>query len=196
MFVLAVLRDVVPVPASKFGQDLNMAVADEINRRFANKVVHKLGLCIALHDLLSVGDAFLLPGDGKAHVKVEFRFVIFRPRIGEVLIGTVRQSDETGVRLGLTFFEDIMIPAHAMQAGSYFDVNEQLWVWPVEGQLAYIEKADQVRFRVTQEIFVDITPLAAPPKGPNSEQPEVKKQSPYSIEGTIKAVGLGVLNWW
>eukprot|EP00050_Salpingoeca_kvevrii_P018021 m.70160 g.70160 ORF g.70160 m.70160 type:complete len:175 (-) comp7863_c0_seq1:966-1490(-) len=174
MFVLAVLRDVVPVPASKFGQDLNMAVADEINRRFANKVVHKLGLCIALHDLLSVGDAFLLPGDGKAHVK----------------------SDETGVRLGLTFFEDIMIPAHAMQAGSYFDVNEQLWVWPVEGQLAYIEKADQVRFRVTQEIFVDITPLAAPPKGPNSEQPEVKKQSPYSIEGTIKAVGLGVLNWW
>jgi DNA-directed RNA polymerase III subunit RPC8 len=36
-------------------------------------------------------------GDGAAHVKVESRLVVFRPSIGEILIGKVKYCNDEGV---------------------------------------------------------------------------------------------------
>ena len=33
------------------------------------QVVHKVGLCIVLHDILQVGDSYIFPGDGASHTK-------------------------------------------------------------------------------------------------------------------------------
>ena len=33
------------------------------------QVVHKVGLCIALHDILDVGESYVIPGDGASHTK-------------------------------------------------------------------------------------------------------------------------------
>ena len=38
MFVLAVIKDVIRIPPNAFAADQTEAVADEINRKFANKV--------------------------------------------------------------------------------------------------------------------------------------------------------------
>ena len=38
-----------------------------------------LGLCIALFDILHVGEAHLYPGNAAQHTAVEFRLVIFKP---------------------------------------------------------------------------------------------------------------------
>ena len=56
-----------------------------------------MGLCIALFDLTKVGDAFILPGDGAAHVSVEFRMIVFRPFEDEILTGTIRSCSEEGI---------------------------------------------------------------------------------------------------
>ena len=31
------------------------------------QVVHNVGLCIVLHDITSIGDSYLFPGDGSSH---------------------------------------------------------------------------------------------------------------------------------
>ena len=38
------------------------------------QVVHNVGLCIILFDIIEIGDSYILPGDGCAHVpgKLEF----------------------------------------------------------------------------------------------------------------------------
>ena len=54
------------------------------------------GLCIALYDLLSVGEPYLHHGSAAQHAMVEFRLVVFRPFVGEILTGTILASDEKG----------------------------------------------------------------------------------------------------
>ena len=76
---------------------------------------------IAFQDLLHVGECFILPGDGSSHTRgtlywhvtvteilcmswmytihftVKFRAIVFRPFIGEVLVGKIRRCSPEGV---------------------------------------------------------------------------------------------------
>ena len=69
MFVLATLRDSVRVQPASFRKARAEAIADELNKKYANKVVHQVGLCISLFDVTSVGDPMVVPGDGCIHSK-------------------------------------------------------------------------------------------------------------------------------
>lgn len=61
------------------------------------QVVAKVGLCVALFDVLSMDDSYIFPGDGAAHTKVEFRFVIFRPFMEEIIVGKIKNCSKAGV---------------------------------------------------------------------------------------------------
>lgn len=87
MFILSEMKDVVHVKPWYFNHDLYNVIEDELNKKFANKVIYQLGLCIALFDIKEIGDSSILPGDGSSHTKVLFRFVIFRPFIDEIIVG-------------------------------------------------------------------------------------------------------------
>nr|CAD7572531.1 unnamed protein product [Timema californicum] len=84
MFVLAEMKHVIRTPPWLFKMKLNDAIAEELNQKLANKVVLNVGLCIALHDIVSLEDSYIFPGDGAAHTKVKFRYVVFRPFIEEM----------------------------------------------------------------------------------------------------------------
>ena len=45
-------------------------------------------------------------------VTAEFRMIVFRPFVGEVLTGRIMAATYTGIRISLEFFDDIFIPAH------------------------------------------------------------------------------------
>jgi len=67
----------------------------------AAQVLRELGLCIALYDVLSVGEPRLHHGSPAQHVSVEFRLVMFRPFVGEILVGTIIASTaDAGARAG------------------------------------------------------------------------------------------------
>jgi DNA-directed RNA polymerase III subunit RPC8 len=91
MYVIAEMRDVVHIKPWKFDQDLRTLIEDELNKKYSNKVVYQLGLCIALYDILKIEDSYVFPGDGSSHTKVTFRFVVFRPFIDEILMGKLRR---------------------------------------------------------------------------------------------------------
>lgn len=61
------------------------------------QVVLNVGLCIALHDITRLEDSYIFPGDGAAHTKVHFRYVVFRPFMEEVIIGKIRSCSRDGV---------------------------------------------------------------------------------------------------
>jgi DNA-directed RNA polymerase III subunit RPC8 len=87
MYVLTEMRDIVHVKPWQFDQDLRVVIEDELNKKYANKVIYELGLCIALFDVLKIEDSYVFPGDGSSHTRVTFRYVVFRPFIDEVLQG-------------------------------------------------------------------------------------------------------------
>ena len=96
MFEVVKVRDTVQIAPSEFGRDLLSAVQDVLLEKFANKVVPKFGLCITLLDVLHVGEAHLHPGHASQQITVDFRLVVFRPYVGEVMTGNVVASDAKG----------------------------------------------------------------------------------------------------
>lgn len=81
------MKDVIHVKPWYFEQNLLNVIEDELNKKFANKVIFQLGLCVALFDIKEIYDSSILPGDGSSHTQVLFRYVIFRPLIDEILVG-------------------------------------------------------------------------------------------------------------
>lgn len=198
MFVLSEFKDVIRTDPSLFGLDLSTSMKQFLNEKFANKVVAKVGLCVALFDVLSMDDSYIFPGDGAAHTKVEFRFVIFRPFMEEIIVGKIKNCSKEGVHITLGFFDDIFVPSANLQHPSRFDDAEQVWIWEYDNNGdkhdLFMDQGEPVKFRVTAESFVESSPTPCPDSDKVTEKPNA--EVPYSITGTINEPGLGLLSWW
>jgi len=199
MFVLAEMRDLVRVPPWKFNLKINDAVSEEINRKLANKVVVDVGLCLSLFDITKIEDSYIYPGDGASHTKVEFRYIVFRPFLEEILIGKIKNCSREGVYVSLGFFDDIIIPPDELQHPARFDETEQTWVWEykMEDQKhdLFMDPGEEIRFRVVLEQFVDTTPTG--PETQETVENETRETKiPYMLTGSISESGLGLLSWW
>ncbi len=53
---------------------------------------------MSFYDLTRISEALIFPGDGRAHFKVDFRAVVFRPFKNEILEGVIVGSDATGLK--------------------------------------------------------------------------------------------------
>ncbi|VDD97319.1 unnamed protein product [Enterobius vermicularis] len=125
MFVLVLMEDVVRIKPHQMGQDVEEVVTARLNELLSNKVIPGVGLCIFLHDILELGDGYILPGDGSSHVRVKFRFIVFRPFVDEIIEAKVLSSNKNGLTLTIKFFEEIFIPAHRLPQTSVFEEEEQ-----------------------------------------------------------------------
>ena len=126
MFILTKMKSVVRLEPSSFERSLPDALQDALTEKLANKVLKDVGLVIALWDILRIGDSYLLPGDGASHTRVEFRILVFRPFMEEVLVGKIKCCTKEGVHLSLGFFDDILIPPEALQHPHRFDETDQV----------------------------------------------------------------------
>ncbi|OWK03849.1 hypothetical protein Celaphus_00013754 [Cervus elaphus hippelaphus] len=120
MFVLVEMVDTVRIPPWQFERKLNDSIAEELNKKLANKVVYNVGLCICLFDITKLEDAYVFPGDGASHTKVHFRYVVFHPFLDEILIGKIKGCSPEGVHVSLGFFDDILIPPESLQQPAKF----------------------------------------------------------------------------
>ncbi|XP_067875545.1 DNA-directed RNA polymerase III subunit RPC8 isoform X2 [Heterodontus francisci] len=173
MFVLVEMVDTVRIPPWLFERRLNDAIAEELNKKLANKVVYNVGLCICLYDITKLEDSYIFPGDGASHTKVT-----------------------------LGYFDDILIPPESLQQPAKFDETEQVWVWEYETDEGthdlYMDVGEEVRLRVVDETFVDTSPTGPSTADSSTSTVEEaqRKESPYTLTGSISEPGLGLLSWW
>uniref|UniRef100_A0A060TCC8 DNA-directed RNA polymerase subunit n=1 Tax=Blastobotrys adeninivorans TaxID=409370 RepID=A0A060TCC8_BLAAD len=200
MFFLSKISDLIRIDPESFGKSTERAVEDEIHARFANKVIHNAGLCVCLYDIESIGDGMVKHGDGASFVKVVFRMVMFRPFVGEILVGWVSSCTEEGLKVKMEFFNDIHIPKSLLFDNCVFIPTEQAWVWRIPNDDGtntdlYIDTNEKIRFRVEQELFTE-----QHPKGPTLEDGEAaatqNQTPPYAIIGSCQADGMGLVSWW
>ncbi|XP_066256100.1 DNA-directed RNA polymerase III subunit RPC8 [Euwallacea similis] len=199
MFILAEMKNVTRILPEFFNMKLNDAIAIELNKKLANKVVLNVGLCIALFDIRNLKDSFIIPSDGASHTVVHFRYIVFRPFMGEIIVGKIRSCSQDGVHVTLGFFEDILIPPKALQHPSRFNETEQAWVWEYDTgdgtkHNLFMDPGNPIKFRVTTETFTETCP--AEPGLIQETQESSGNKIPYSLLGSINEPGLGVLSWW
>lgn len=124
-----------------------------------SQVLSSVGLVIKLHDILEVGEGVVLPGDGAAIVPVKARLVVFKPFIGEVIVGRIVLANEGGIRVTMQFFEHIWIAANQLPPGSelyaplvylcvysFSSEAEGQWKWNYDNHSLWMEVGAQIRF--------------------------------------------------
>ncbi|KAL2129027.1 hypothetical protein VTI74DRAFT_8323 [Chaetomium olivicolor] len=198
MFILTKIADLVQIAPDDFRKQSYAAIEDNINAKYANKVVQKIGLCICLWDILWTSEGLIGQGDGMVNVNVEFRMVVFRPFKGEVIGARIADQSSEGINLATDFFDDIFIPWTELPEGSEFEPNEGLWVWKEEDQVMYFDNNELVRFRVISEDWHDQTPSkpVEAAEGAEEEVVPVNTKPPYRIVGSMNGPGLGCCLWW
>ncbi|KAJ5658130.1 DNA-directed RNA polymerase III subunit 22.9 kDa [Penicillium longicatenatum] len=192
MFILTTISDLIQIAPQDFSKFSAVAIEDNINEKYANKVIQKIGLCIGFYDLLESSDGLIGHGTGLVNVNVKFRMIVFRPFKGEIMLGKIASGTELGIKIGVEFFNDILIPPELLLPGAKFDYADQVWTWDNDdGTTLYFDVGEVVRFRIETEEWHDQIPT-----GPDSDQTVTERKAPYSIIGSMQMGGLGPVTWW
>jgi len=211
MFILSIVKDKIPIHPSQFGLPPEQALINELNKKYANRVLHDVGLCICVFDVAEVGEGKVRYGDGFLWYTVVFRLTVFRPFPTEIILAKVKSSDEDGIQLSVGFFEDMWIPLVHLPQPCAFDPNERAYFWlpsseatsthelldSPETERLYIDQGEIVRVRVERDEFCDDEP--GPPKATEgvliSGQVQARRL-PYTVTCSIADQGLGPIAWW
>jgi DNA-directed RNA polymerase III subunit RPC8 len=89
---------VIAISPSEFETPTAVALEDNINKKYANKVIQKVGLCICLYDILNTSDGIVGQEGGNVHVNVTMRIVVFRPFKGEIIEAKINSAEPSGMR--------------------------------------------------------------------------------------------------
>jgi len=206
MFVVIIVEDTIKLHPSNFGNKIQ-TIEDEIEKKFTGKIILDVGLCIGLHDIQTIGDALVYPGDGSAHIHITFRLVVFRPFVGEVIEGKILFSTPQGIRVTIGFFDEILIAPDMLPIPSFF---EEVWIWKYQDKhLMNMENGQAIRFRVESVQFNNVDPpLATIPdkvnKGKSDASTQIKEKedavlsrlSPMVISASVHESGFGMVAWW
>lgn len=132
-----------------------------------------------------------------------FRYIVFRPEIGSILTGKIKNCTKEGIYVTLGFFDDIFIPRDELQHPSRFEEQEQAWVWEYQVDESteqkhdlFLDIDDTIKFRVIDEEFLESEPTGPQESSSNSASKTDFRSPPYKIIAAINEQGLGLENWW
>jgi DNA-directed RNA polymerase III subunit RPC8 len=209
MFFLSLIHDSVHIAPHLFRKAYKKAIIDELNAKYANKVIHHVGLGIGVHSIQRAEEPFVFPGDGGIQVKVTIQLIVFRPFRGEILRGKIMSCTPDGIRLSVGFFNDIFVPRGMLPMPCEFDENEQLWVWKYDDETRlYMDLDEIVHFRCEQEVFTQVNPNKVNEKKSATAASSSKSfdvaailgssdaKVPFALVASMSDAGLGCLSWW
>ncbi|CAA21883.1 DNA-directed RNA polymerase III subunit rpc8 [Schizosaccharomyces pombe] len=202
MFLLSRFSDIISIHPSNFWKPTKEALAEEIHKKYANKVIQNIGLAICVYDFLKIGEGIIKYGDGSSYMNVVFRLIIFRPFRGEVMLGKIKSCSEEGIRVTISFFDDIFIPKDMLFDPCVFRPDERAWVWKIEGEDGsegtelYFDIDEEIRFQIESEDFVDISPKRNKNATAITGTEALESVSPYTLIASCSRDGLGIPAWW
>ncbi|KAK4982423.1 DNA-directed RNA polymerase III complex subunit Rpc25 [Elasticomyces elasticus] len=197
MFVVSAVQDTIQLVPQDFAKPSVQAISDNINAKYANKVIHKIGLCIGLFDIVSTSEGLIGNGTGVVSAHVDFRLVIWRPFKGEILTGRIERFSPTGITLSTDFYQDIVVLNNMLFDGTNYDASEKVFVWTTDsGTPLYFDRHEIARFRIEAEHWIDMSPQQQPGPGEAEKEDDGRGRSPYTIFGSMQHSGMGPTIWW
>lgn len=200
------LADVVQIPPTDFHKPSMRSIEDFINAKYADKVIHRVGLCVGLHSLISASEGLIGHGTGIVNVNVDFKLIVFRPFKGEIMRATITKSSPAGIALSADFFEDMIVPPETLFENTSWEKDDSgtwAFVWRADDgdggfNEFYFDNAESCMVRIEEEQWHDISPDALRSQEYATEEEEelARQTPPYLIRGSMMLAGLGPTLWW
>ena len=101
MFYLVEVEDHVRVTPEKFGLATADAVKEQLLDTYSGFQDTDLGTVVSVLDVLDVTEGIIIPGDGAAYYKSNFKLVVFKPELQEIVFGTIGEITNFGAFINL-----------------------------------------------------------------------------------------------
>lgn len=104
MFYLVDVEDHIRVEPKLFGLPTREAVEQQLKKTYSEHFDKELGIVIAVAGVKSIEEGIIIPGDGAAYYKSNFKLVIWKPEMQELVYGTIEEITNFGafINLGVT----------------------------------------------------------------------------------------------
>ncbi|MCK5458745.1 MAG: DNA-directed RNA polymerase [Thermoplasmatales archaeon] len=96
MYTLVKLNDTVRVSPERFGEDLNEAINNIVQKTFEGTLRKKHGLIVAVDNISTLGDGIVIHGVGGMYQKSEFEALTFNPALQEMTDALICEIVEFG----------------------------------------------------------------------------------------------------
>ncbi len=102
MYTMHTLSDTVRVPPTEFGGQLKKSILGLLQEEYEGLVDEDLGVVVSVNSVNEVGSGKVIPGDGGAYYKADFKALFYKPEVQEIVEGSVSEITEFGafVRIG------------------------------------------------------------------------------------------------
>lgn len=96
MFYIVEVEDHVRVEPKLFGLPTVEAVDKQLRELYADYYNRELGKVVKVIEVMSVGEGVIIPGDGATYYKSDFKLLIWRPELHELVYGVISEIASFG----------------------------------------------------------------------------------------------------
>jgi DNA-directed RNA polymerase subunit E' len=175
MYIKIRAIDVVRVPPERLGDDLGRTVKKILQDRLEGRVDSKIGVFIAILDVVDIKGGKIPIGDGGVYYEAVFDALVFRPQMQEITEGEVVEIVEFGAFVEIGPLDGLL---HISQITDEY--------------LSYDEKGAKLITKDTQRIIAERDRLRM-----RLVTISLNERNPYEskIGLTMRQPGLGKLEW-
>ena len=101
MFYIVEIEDHVRVEPKLFGLPTSQAVEMQLKESYVGEYKKSLGMGIAVVKVARVGKGIIIPGDGAAYYESNFKIVVWKPTLQELVYGTIEEITNFGAFINM-----------------------------------------------------------------------------------------------
>lgn len=114
MFYLAEVEDFIRVEPKLFGLPTREAVEQQLKETYSEHFDKELGIVVSVSSVGEIEDGIIIPGDGAAYYKSNFKLVIWKPEMQELVYGTIEEITNFGAFINLGVAQGMIHISQAM----------------------------------------------------------------------------------
>ena len=96
MFYLTEVEDYIRVAPKLFGLPTEQSIGEQLEETYASYYDRELGHSISVVEITNVGEGIIIPGDGAAYYKCEFKLLVWKPELQELVCGKILEITNFG----------------------------------------------------------------------------------------------------
>ncbi len=146
MFKTVTVKDNVRVLPSKFGLDIKDSVRESLRETSEGKLYPELGVILAVTEVDEVGEGTIEPEDGAIHYPAQFKMLVYRPEVNEVVLGEVVDVTEFGAFTRIGSIDALIHVSQIMDDKMAYDPKGSVFTGKKMGNK--LQEGDIVRARV------------------------------------------------
>jgi DNA-directed RNA polymerase subunit E' len=109
------VEDYIRVEPKLFGLDTKTAVEEQLQNTYGNFHDEDFGEVVAVLDVSKVGEGIIIPGDGAVYYNSEFKLVVWKPEINELVYGTIAEITNFGAFMNLGCMQGMIHISQTME---------------------------------------------------------------------------------